>query len=210
VDFFHIDIKGKSAHVSTPQLGSDALYAASQAVIALQSIVTRRTSPMETVLIGIGKMSAGTIYNIVAENAFLEGTVRALNTPVRNTTRALIDETVQSSAALSGTTAKVLWKDFAPVLINDRTCCEEVFAVARKFLPADAVITDREPSLGGDNFADFLNTVPGCYAYIGTRNKNQPNTGAAHHNSHFDIDEDSLVIASSLYAEYAQSWLLSN
>ena len=73
VDHFIIRIHGKSAHVSTPQLGVDALYIASELVVALQSIVTRMTSPVEPVLIGVGKLNAGTAYNAVAEYAELEG-----------------------------------------------------------------------------------------------------------------------------------------
>ena len=69
VDHFIIRIHGKSAHVSTPQLGVDALYIASELVVALQSIVTRMTSPVEPVLIGVGKLNAGTAYNAVAETA---------------------------------------------------------------------------------------------------------------------------------------------
>jgi amidohydrolase len=195
--------------VSTPQLGIDALYAASQIVIALQSIVTRRTSPMETVLIGIGKMGAGTIYNIVAENAFLEGTVRSLTKAVRENTRQLIEVLTQHAAAMSGARADIQWKDFAPVLVNNASVCEEAASVAARFLPRDAVVQNREPSMGGDNFAEFLNTVPGCYAYIGTRDPDKPNTCAAQHNSHFDIDEDALVIAAGLYAEYA-AWYLNS
>lgn len=76
VDHFIIRIHGKSAHVSTPQLGVDALYIASELVVALQSIVTRMTSPVEPVLIGVGKLNAGTAYNAVAETAVLEGTTR--------------------------------------------------------------------------------------------------------------------------------------
>ena len=71
-------IRGKSAHVSTPQLGADALYIASHAVVALQSLVTRLTSPVEPVIIGVGKLTAGTTYNAPAETAGLEGTTRSV------------------------------------------------------------------------------------------------------------------------------------
>ena len=72
-------IRGKSAHVSTPQLGADALYIASHAVVALQSLVTRLTSPVEPVIIGVGKLTAGTTYNAPAETAGLEGTTRSVS-----------------------------------------------------------------------------------------------------------------------------------
>ncbi len=76
-DYFKIQIHGKGAHVSTPQLGVDALYIASQIVVQLQTIVSRNTDPLETVVVGVGKLQAGTQYNIVAEHAVLEGTTRS-------------------------------------------------------------------------------------------------------------------------------------
>ena len=79
VDFFRITVKGKSAHVSQPQLGVDALYIASQIVVAVQGIVTRTYSPVEPVIVGIGKMQAGTTYNAIAAEAMLEGTTRTVS-----------------------------------------------------------------------------------------------------------------------------------
>ena len=73
-DYFRIRVTGKGAHVSTPHLGVDALYIASQIVVNLQSIVARQTDPLDTVVVGIGKLTAGTAYNIVAEHAEIEGT----------------------------------------------------------------------------------------------------------------------------------------
>ena len=78
VDHFTVRIRGKSAHVSTPQFGADALYIASELVVTMQAIVTRMTSPVDPVLIGVGKLHAGTAYNAVAEEAELEGTTRTL------------------------------------------------------------------------------------------------------------------------------------
>lgn len=93
VDHFIIRIHGKSAHVSTPQLGVDALYIASELVVALQSIVTRMTSPVEPVLIGVGKLNAGTAYNAVAETAVLEGTTRMFSPE----SRAHLRETINAA-----------------------------------------------------------------------------------------------------------------
>lgn len=123
VDHFIIRIHGKSAHVSTPQLGVDALYIASELVVALQSIVTRMTSPVEPVLIGVGKLNAGTAYNAVAETAVLEGTTRMFSPE----SRAHLCETINAAAAhisaLYGGTAEVEWDDFATPLTNDAGVC---------------------------------------------------------------------------------------
>ena len=81
VDWFRIRVHGLGAHVSVPQRGVDAAYIASQIVVSAQALVTRRTSPMDNVLIGIGKITAGTAYNVVAEEAELEGTIRVFSPP---------------------------------------------------------------------------------------------------------------------------------
>ena len=113
VDHFIIRIHGKSAHVSTPQLGVDALYIASELVVALQSIVTRMTSPVEPVLIGVGKLNAGTAYNAVAETAVLEGTTRMFSPESRAHLRETINAAAAHISALYGGTAEVEWRSSA-------------------------------------------------------------------------------------------------
>ena len=130
VDHFIIRIHGKSAHVSTPQLGVDALYIASELVVALQSIVTRMTSPVEPVLIGVGKLNAGTAYNAVAETAVLEGTTRMFSPESRAHLRETINAAAAHISALYGGTAEVEWDDFATPLTNDAGVCVEVERVA--------------------------------------------------------------------------------
>ena len=125
VDHFTVRIHGRSAHVSTPQLGADALYIASELVVALQAAVTRMTSPIDPVLIGIGKLSAGTAYNAVAEYAELEGTTRTLLPETRAHVRASIEAAAEHISALFGGTAQVEWDDFAAPLLNDALACEE-------------------------------------------------------------------------------------
>lgn len=205
VDLFRIEIRGKSAHVSVPQQGADALYAASAVVVAIQSLVTRRTSPTEPVLIGIGKLTAGTAYNAVAEYAELEGTTRTVTPMTRSRVREQIDETAKEIAALSGAEAIIHWTDVTPALVNDPTVCREAKAVAEAL--GVHVITDRPLSLGGDNFAEYLNAVPGCYAYLGTANPARPETLNGLHCGSFELDEDALVTGAALYAGTALNWL---
>lgn len=88
VDHFRIRVHGRSTHVSTPHMGVDALYIASQIVVAVQGLVTRRTSPTEPVIIGIGKLNAGTTYNAVAAFAEMEGTTRTISQESRDRVRA--------------------------------------------------------------------------------------------------------------------------
>lgn len=210
VDHFTITIRGKGAHVSTPQLGIDALYIASQIVVAIQALVTRRTSPVEPVIIGVGKLNAGTTYNALAEHAVLEGTTRTISQESRAQVQRLVEQTVHSIAAIYGGTACLEWTDFAAPLINDPQVCQEAAKVAAALLGPGKVRTDRALSLGGDNFAEYLLHVPGAYAYLGTGNPELPDTLNPAHNGNFDIDEDSLVLGAGLYAGYALQQLLGS
>ena len=207
VDHFRIEIQGKAAHVATPQLGVDALYIASQIVVALQALVTRLTSPVEPVIIGVGKLNAGTTYNALAESAVLEGTTRTISQESRERIKNQVTKSAKSIADIYGGTAVLQWTDFAAPLINDRQVCTEAAAIVEEVWGSGRVIADRELFLSGDNFAEYLLYTPGAYAYLGTGNPNLPHTVVAHHNGNFDIDEDALVMGMGLYAEYTLSRL---
>ena len=203
VDHFSIQVHGKSAHVSTPQLGVDALYIASQIVVALQALVTRLTSPVEPVMIGVGKLNAGTTYNALAESAVLEGTTRTISQESRDRIQALVSKTAHHIADIYGGTVNVAWTDFAAPLINDQQVCLEAAGVVEELWSEGKVVVDRKLSLGGDNFAEYLLHVPGAYAYLGTGNPALPNTVVSNHNGNFDVDEDALIMGAGLYAGYA-------
>lgn len=207
VDRFVIKVHGKAAHVSTPELGADALYIASHIVVALQSMVTRCASPVEPVLLGIGRFHSGTTYNALAEEAELEGTTRTITPERRAWAREKINETAGKIADLYGGTAEVLWEGICSALYNDAQVCTEASAAAEAALEGVSVTHDRPFSLGGDNFAEYTLKVPGAYAYLGSGNADRPGTRNAAHNGHFDIDEAALPIGAALYASYALWWL---
>lgn len=207
VDWFRIKVYGKESHVSTPQFGVDALYIASQIVVGVQALVSRMTSPMDNVLIGIGKLEAGTGYNIVAKEAIMEGTVRVISNEMRVKIKSKIEELVNNISAVYGGSASVEWEDYTSVLINDKISCEEATCSAINLFGRDNVITTKEPSLSGDDFAEFINTVPGVYAYIGSYSPNIEETKLAHHNSKLDIDENCMKVSTSMYIAYALDFL---
>lgn len=207
VDQFRILIHGKAAHVSTPQLGADAIYIASHLVVALQALEARCTSPVEPVILGVGKLNAGTTYNALAEEAVLEGTTRTITQATRDWAREKIDQAAAQTAALYGGTAEVVWTGICSALYNDDQVCREAAAAAQAAIPGVRIIRDRPFSLGGDNFAEFNRAVPGAYAYLGTGNPELPGTLNPAHNGYFDIDESTLPIGAALYAAYALWWL---
>ena len=207
VDFFRIKVHGKGAHVSTPEKGIDAAYIASQIVVGAQALVTRRTNPTDSVIIGIGKIVAGTSYNVVAQEAELEGTIRVMYPEIRAKVKKELEELVLGIASIYGGSAEIEYVDFTSPLINPVETSKEVAKVASEIVGKDNVIENRPYSLGGDDFAEFILKVPGTYAYIGSGNATRAETTVAHHDSHFDIDEEALTIGAKLEVLYALEYL---
>lgn len=207
VDYFKFTVNGKKAHVSTPERGVDALFIASTIVVAIQAIVSRLTNPTDPLLIGIGKLQSGEAYNIVASSATAEGTIRALSKETRAKAKEEVKRVAENIAMSYGGTVDFIWKDYASPLINDEKATKEAQKVATCLFGEEKVITNRPVSLGGDDFAEFINAVPGVYAFVGSGNENKEGTEEAHHNPHFDVDEDCILIMAELEAAYAISFL---
>lgn len=206
VDHFTIRIHGRSAHVSTPELGADALYAAAQIVTALQGLVGRLKSPTDPALIGVGVLRAGEGYNIVAREAVIEGTVRCFSEETRAMINGKIADTARGVAALYNTTAEIETESFTRALINDARVYAETAPLVEKVVGRGNLVV-KELSLGGDDMAEIMAVVPGVYAFVGSGNEAVPGSRLAHHTPGFDIDERCLTIAASLYVESALFWL---
>lgn len=209
-DYFKIKVKGKSAHVSRPHLSVDALYIASQIVVSVQGIVSRNTDPLDTVVVGIGKMNAGTIYNAVAGEAVLEGTTRAFSKESRERVNKSLTEIAENIGNMYNAEVEVEFKDYASPLVNDRKVSENVSKVAENIVGHENIISDFPKKLGADDFAEYLLTVPGTYAQVGTRNAEKINTCVSHHNEFFDIDEHGLLVATNLEVDYVLSRLANS
>lgn len=207
-DYFKIKVKGKGGHVSVPHLSIDALYIASQIVINLQSIVSRQTDPVDTVVVGVGVITGGTIYNAVAEEVVLEGTTRTFSFETREKTNKNVEKIAKSIGEIYGAEVLVEFKDYASPLINDEKVSEEVATIANTIVGEDNVITNSPKRLGADDFAEFLIEVPGTYIHVGTKNSCNSNTSSEHHNHLFDIDEEGLLITTNIEVDYVLSKLL--
>lgn len=207
VDWFKITVKGHPAHVATPQFGADAVYIASQITVAAQALITRRISPTESVIIGIGKITAGDAYNIVAQKAELEGTIRTLSPQIRSQVKTQLKKLAENIAESFGGTAEIEFQDFTSPLINDEISAEEAQKTAERIFGKDAVIKNRRALLTGDDFAEYILKVPGVYAYFGTGNPKKKETTVAYHDSNFDIDEDAMIQSVSMYTFYAIDFL---
>ncbi|MCB5955389.1 amidohydrolase [Enterococcus sp. CWB-B31] len=207
-DIFKIEVEGFSSHVAQPDVGRDAVLAAASIVVELQKIAAREVSPLDTVVVGIGVLNAGTRYNIVANHAEIEGTVRTFSHETRAFVLKRVKEIAEQIAAAHRTKISGFSiYDAAGPLINEEESTQLAQKVAAEIVGIENVITDNQKSLGADDFADFLSKAPGVYGRVGTRNLENPDTQYGHHHEKFDIDEDGLAYATEYHVTYALSYL---
>ncbi|MER2131854.1 MAG: amidohydrolase [Carnobacterium inhibens] len=206
-DIFKIRVKGESGHAARPDLGRDALLTAAAITIELQSIVAREVSPLDNVVVAVGVLNAGTRYNIIANEASLEGTVRTFSHETRQFVLAAVERVARDVAKAHRTSIEFENYDAAAPLINNQTAASRAARVGTDIVGADNIIQDNPKSLGADDFADFLAVAQGVYARVGTKNQANPETWYGHHHENFDIDESGLAIATELHVRYALDFL---
>lgn len=204
-DRFKITVHGKSAHITCPQLGVDSVFIASLIVTQLQTLVPRLVSPVEGALIGVGRIASGTTYNIIPEEAEIEGTIRTFSKAVREKLSEAVRKVARNVADEYGATADIQIEDICDPCFNDAQSAEEVVRSAQKIFGGENVLTTIEKRFGSDNFADFYRKVPGCYVHVGSADSER--TRIAHHNDHFDLAEDSCTFAAALTSQYALDFL---
>ncbi len=206
-DIFKITVHGKSAHAAQPDKGIDALLTAAAITVELQSIVGREVSPLDNVVVAVGVLKAGTRYNIVANHAELEGTVRTFSHETRQRVLEAVERVADKVAESHRATIEFENYDAAAPLINSDIPAARAAEIAASMVGQENVITTQPKSLGADDFADFLAEAPGVYARVGTRDLNDPDTWYGHHHEKFDIAEEGLAYATELHVRYALDYL---
>ncbi len=204
-DLLKIRFKGRGGHGSMPEACVDAVIVASAFVTNLQSIIARETSPLESAVVTIGKMEVGTRFNVIAENALLEGTVRCFNTATRERIEAAINRYAHHTAAIYGATAEVEYIYGTLPVINEERSALLAQAVVKDAFGEETLFVEK-PTTGGEDFSFYIENIPGCFALVGSGNAAK-DTEWAHHHGRFNIDEDAMVTGAELYAQYAWAYL---
>jgi amidohydrolase len=197
-DEFEVTIHGRGGHASQPQAAVDPVVVASHVVVAAQTIASRFTDPLDPVVVSFTTIHGGRIHNVIPDSVVLSGTVRTLDLPTQRVVKARLAEVCDATARAFGATAEVHYHDGYPPLVNDAAAVEVVLRVAASEFGADKARAIR-PVMGGEDFAYYLQKVPGAFAMLGTGD-NRP---YPHHNARFDIDESVLPIGVRLMTSVA-------
>ncbi len=198
---FSVDIKGKGGHGAAPHHCVDAAVVAAAMVTNLQTVVSRNLNPADAGVVTVGRVEAGSLWNVVAEYARLEGTTRCFSKEVQQQIQEKMEEVIQHTAKSFGAEAKLNYVHLAAPTINDAEMAELVRQASAKILGEDA-IADMALTMAGEDFSCYMEEAPGALAFLGTGN---PECGAvyANHNGHFCVDEGVLIKGAMLYAQVA-------
>jgi len=200
-DKFEIKVCGRGGHAARPHETIDAVVVASLLVMSIQTLVSREINPSYPTVVSVGRFSGGTAYNVIAEEAVLEGTIRATHPEIRAQIIDGLERMVRAMDGLYNAKTTIRFRDGLPPVINDPVAARLARKAARKVVGKEGVAKQLHPSLGGEDFAYYLQKVPGCLVRFGAGHPELPNIPA--HSPYFDFDEGVLPIGASFLAQVA-------
>tara|TARA_Y100001968_G_scaffold269692_1_gene260595 strand:- start:272 stop:1456 length:1185 start_codon:yes stop_codon:yes gene_type:complete len=186
-----IEIFGNGGHGARPHEGIDSIWIAAKVISGLQEAISRRLDALKPVVISFGKISGGSAYNVIAERVKLLGTVRCLDSQLYEKLPEWVEKIVQNIASNYGAQAKVKFNSIAPPVYNDPELTSLLSISAKNFMDEKNIVYLENPSLGAEDFAFFLQDVPGTMFRLGVAG----DEGCAPlHSGHFSLDERSLEL----------------
>lgn len=201
-DTAEIIVRGKKAHGAYPDLGTDAVAIAAQVVTALQTLVSRNVSPLDSAVLTVGSIHGGIQGNIIADEVKMLAAVRTINPATRKLMRERITAVAQGVSRAMGGDAEVVIHSGYKALINSDPVVNVALAAARELVGPQNVHLRDKPSLGVEDFSYFLDAAPGAFYHLGCANPEKGITSAGH-TATFDIDESCLPLGVLLHAATA-------
>ena len=200
-DKFKIIINGIGGHGAAPQGTVDCVVVSSYLIQSLQTIVSRNTNPIDSTAITIGQINGGYNFNIIADKVILKGTARAYTEENRLMIKKRLVEIINGTESMFNANIELIYEDGYPPVINNIVTTKKLSRIANKIVGNKLI--SPYLSMGGEDFSYFAQKVPGCFFFLGTMPEGKDKMSTPHHCSHFDIDEDSMVIGTSVFVELA-------
>jgi len=203
-DWFRITFEGKGGHGATPHLAVDPIAMACQAVSAIQTIVSREVSPLDSAVVTVGQINGGTAPNIIAPTCVIGGTLRSLDPGTRAMLIERIREICENLARAMRGRATVDFTFGPPPLVNDTEMTGKLIRSAVRILGEDSVAEVPEPTMGAEDMAFFLEKVPETFFFLPADlggNRDFP-----HHHPKFTLNEEVFWIGAAVLADFAMTW----
>ena len=204
-DRFRINFHGRGGHGASPHLGIDALAPACSTALALQTIVTKEFEAKDPLVLTVGQVHGGTRFNVVADEAWIDGTVRYYRPEFAGQVEQKVQRIAAATAEAYRTTMDMEYIVMVPPTVNDQAMTDLGTTVIRQTM-GDAALLPFEPIMGSEDFSFFAATVPGLFVMIGASNADKGIIYPNHH-PQFDIDEDCLEHGRQLYVGFAKAFL---
>ena len=206
-DEVRITVTGTGGHAAMPHEALDPVPIAAQIIGALQTIASRYTDPLDSAVISITCVNAGTAQNVIPDDVHLIGSVRTMLPQTRDNVEATIQKIAEGIAHAHGATAKVVYERGYPATINsdrETAACAEV---AAEVVGEDNVHLDRPPLMASEDFSFMLQAKPGCFIFLGNGESGHPG-GCMVHNANYDFNDDVAIYGASYWTRLAETLLL--
>lgn len=212
---FYLTIKGKGAHAAQPHKGIDPVMVAVQIAQSWQTIISRQKSPLDTAVLSITQIHAGSATNVIPDEAKMVGTVRTFTTPVLDMIETRMGEIARHTAAAFGAEVEYKFRRNYPPLVNHAAETRFAVEVMKEVVGADKVDDNVEPTMGAEDFAFFLQAKPGCYIFIGNGEGDHRDGGhglgpCVLHNGSYDFNDNLLPVGASFWVRLAEKSLPLN
>ncbi|MEO5934357.1 MAG: M20 aminoacylase family protein [Duganella sp.] len=209
---FYLTIKGKGAHAAQPHNSIDPVMVAVQIAQSWQTIISRQKSPLDTAVLSITQIHAGSATNVIPDEAQMVGTVRTFTTPVLDMIEARMGEIARHTAAAFGAEVEYKFRRNYPPLVNHPAETRFAVEVMKEVVGADKVDDNVEPTMGAEDFAFFLQAKPGCYIFIGNGEGDHRDGGhglgpCVLHNGSYDFNDNLLPVGASFWVRLAEKSL---
>jgi len=205
VDRLRVVVRGRGGHGGNPHRAADPVVAAAHVVVALQSVVAREVSPVQSAVVTVGAIHGGQAFNVIPDEVTLTGTIRTFDPQLRREMPGRIERIASGVAQALQCAAEVEVRPGNPPVINDAAMAALARRAAVRVVGEQAV-REPEPTMGGEDMAVYFERVPGCFVFVGSAN---PDRGydQQHHSPRFDFDEDALAIGCQFLIEAAEEAL---
>ena len=200
-DIFTVQITGRGGHGAIPDMAVDPIVAAANIVNALQTIVARNVSPLDTAVVSVTNIHGGTAFNVIPPEVKLEGTIRTFDSGVRQRIVERLEQIARGVGEGMDCQVNVQIKRITPALVNHESVTSTVQSTARRILNASSLDPDYQ-TMTAEDMAFMQEKVPGCYFFVGSNNKAR-GLDYGHHHPKFDFDEEALIQGTALMAAAA-------
>ena len=201
--FFEARVLGKGGHGASPHEAVDPIPISAEIILALQTIVSRNVNPVETGVVSVTAINGGTAFNVIPEEVTLKGTFRYYNPEVGGLIKRRMEEIFRGIAGTHGAGAEFSIRDLVPPTINSKEMADFARNVAEKYGLKHGEVA---MSMGAEDFAYYLQKVPGAFLALGIRNEEKGIT-YPHHHPRFDVDEDVLYLGTAMEVALAFEFL---